>query len=107
MRKLKLFLRKIEYTLKDSFDYLINDTLITAGRLVIDILVTAVTLYYAITGVMPVIPQWGWAGIFVFMLIAGTFSLEDLMYLGYDEDGNKIVDEDETEEPEDEEIAPD
>lgn len=95
MRNLRLLLRKLENRLEDGYDWLYNDTLITAGRFVIDLLVTSASLFYAITGTLPIIPQWAWAGIFVFMLIAGTFSLEDLIHVGYDEDGNKIEDEEE------------
>lgn len=96
-KRIRMFLRNLEYKLEDGFDYLYNDSLINAGRLVIDVLVTAVSLFYAITGMMPVIPRWAWVGIFLFMLVAGTISLEDLLYTGYDENGNKIMEDEDDE----------
>lgn len=103
-KRIRMFLRNLEYKLEDGFDFLYNDTLINAGRFIIDLFVTSVSLFYAVTGLIPVIPRWAWFGIFVFMLVAGVSSLEDLIYTGYDEDGKKIMDEDEDE---DEEIIDD
>lgn len=93
----------------EGFDYIYNDTLITAASFVVNLFTITASGYYALTGAMPVIPQWAWVCVFVFMLTVGTFSLQDLVSIGYDEHGNKLPDEEEEEleEPEDDEIAPD
>lgn len=90
---IKRMVKKLFGGLESAYDWLYDDVIFTAGRLLIDVFVTATTLYYAITGLLPIVPQWAWFGMFLFMLVVGTYSLQDMIFYGYDEDGNKLEDE--------------
>ena len=99
MRKIRMYLRKLEHTLENGFDLIYDDTLMAVGAFVVNVFTISVTLWYAITNMMPIIPQWAWAAMFAVTLIVGTFQLEGLVYPEDDEMGD--------EEPEDDEIVED
>ena len=86
---------KILEKLKDGFDFVFNDTVLAVGEFLICLFTIVATLYYAITNTLPIIPQWAWFGMFGFMLIVGTFSLEDMRYLGEDEKDTEEVEDEE------------
>lgn len=94
---LKRMVKKLFGGLESAYDWLYDDWLATAGKFIIELLTGVATLFYAITGMMPIVPQWAWAGMFLFMLAVGTMSLQDLINWGYDEDGNKIPEEEDDE----------
>lgn len=100
---------KLREKLVDAFEYIFNDMVITVGTVVFNTFTMGVSLFYAITNTMPIIPQWTWAGIFGFMLLAGTFSMDDLIHIGYDEEGNDLSepDDEDDDDVEDDEIVPD
>lgn len=65
--------------LETAYDYLYNELLVTVGKFLIELFTASATGYYAITNALPVVPQWAWAGMFFFMLVVGTYSLQDLV----------------------------
>lgn len=90
----------IEKKLATGFEFVFNDTILTVGEFLFSFFTIVASLYYAITNSLPIIPQWSWAAIFGFMLIVGAYNLENVIYLGVEE-------EDEEEWEEDDEIGED
>lgn len=88
--------KKFIENLEDAYDFVFNDTVLTVGSFIFNLFTAAASLFYALTGALPIIPQYAWGGIFVFMLIAGTNSARDIIDLEDEpEDDDEDDDEDE------------
>lgn len=98
MMNRKRFLERLE----DGFDFVFNDTVMTVGGFIVNTFTTVASLYYALTNMLPILPQWAWGAMFVFAFIAGIGSLENVIYLGEDDED---WDDEDWDDEEDEEIV--
>lgn len=94
MMNRKKFIEKFE----EGFDFIFNDTVTSVGGFLVNLFTATVCLWSAVFGTIPVIPQWAWAGMFVFMLAVGAISMENMLYADVDEDDYEEEDEEDDEE---------